>query len=111
MDIQDKTYCPTQEDLENYIRTPVFGQLCAALKETYRCTGKAEYSCCSMERGWNLSFRKGGKSLCRIYPREGWFTVLLVVGQKGWRPFCPNAPRSWGSSTDGPESLTASVGL
>lgn len=82
MDIQDKTCCPTQEDLEDYVKSPFFGQLCTTLKETYRCTGKAEYSCCSMERGWNLSFRKSGKTLCRIYPREGWFTVLLVVGQK-----------------------------
>ena len=61
MDIQDKTCCPTQEDLEDYVKSPFFGQLCTTLKETYRCTGKAEYSCCSM---------------------EGWFTVLLVVGQK-----------------------------
>ena len=82
MDIQDKTCCPTLEDLEDYVKSTFFWQLCTTLKETYRCTGKAEYSCCSMERGWNLSFRKSGKTLCRIYPREGWFTVLLVVGQK-----------------------------
>ena len=102
MDIQDKTCCPTQEDLEDYVKSPFFGQLCTTLKETYRCTGKAEYSCCSMERGWNLSFRKSGKTLCRIYPREGWFTVLLVVGH--------NAPQSWGSSTAKPGSGTASAG-
>lgn len=29
-----------------------------------------------------MKFRKSGKSLCTIYPREGYFTVLAVIGQK-----------------------------
>lgn len=32
--------------------------------------------------GWNLKFRKGGRSLCTVYPRKGYFTVLVVVGRR-----------------------------
>lgn len=34
------------------------------------------------ECGWNVKFKKSGKSLCTVYPREGFFTVLVVVGEK-----------------------------
>ena len=43
---------------------------------------KIEFSRCSLERGWNVKFKKSGKSLCTIYPREGYFTVLVVIGSK-----------------------------
>lgn len=34
------------------------------------------------ECDWNVKFKKSGKSLCTVYPREGYFTVLVVVGEK-----------------------------
>ena len=57
-------------------------QFCAEIKATYRCSEKIEYSACSMERGWNIKFKKAGKTLCTIYPRESYFTVMIVVGKK-----------------------------
>ncbi|NBH35941.1 DUF3788 family protein [Clostridiaceae bacterium] len=35
---------------------------------------------CALE--WNVKFRKSGKSLCTIYPKEGFFTVLVVIGAR-----------------------------
>ena len=32
--------------------------------------------------GWNVKFKKMGKSLCVVYPKNGYFTVLVVVGNK-----------------------------
>lgn len=29
-----------------------------------------------------MKFRKAGKNLCTIYPKEGYFSVLIVIGQK-----------------------------
>lgn len=43
---------------------------------------KIEFSSCSWENGWNVKFKKSGKSLCTIYPRDGYFTVLVVIGEK-----------------------------
>ena len=48
----------------------------------YNCKEQIEFSSCSWEYGWNVKFKKSGKTLCTIYPRENYFTVLVVVGKK-----------------------------
>ena len=35
-----------------------------------------------MQRGWNLKYQKGGKSLCTLYPMENYFIALIVIGNK-----------------------------
>jgi hypothetical protein len=32
--------------------------------------------------GWAIRYRKGGKPLCTLYPENGGFTVLLVLGKE-----------------------------
>lgn len=82
IDIQDKTYCPSLEEIGEYVNNPVFIQFCTDVKSNYVCSEKIEFSSCSWEFGWNVKFRKAGKSLCTIYPKDGYFTVLVVVGKK-----------------------------
>lgn len=81
-DLKDRNNCPSLEEIGTYIQNPVFQKFCSEIKETYKCSEKIEYSCCSMEPGWNVKFKKSGKSLCTIYPRESYFTALVVVGRK-----------------------------
>ncbi len=78
----NKDICPTLEEIGEFIRNPVFQEFCWAVKEKYRCSEKIEFSACSMESGWNVKFKKSGKALCTIYPRESYFTVMLVIGKK-----------------------------
>lgn len=82
VDLQDKSYCPTVAEISEYVRNPVFTQFCSELRNTYKCKEKIEYSSCSWEKGWNIKFKKAGKTLCTVYPRETYFTVLVVVGTK-----------------------------
>ena len=82
IDLQDKSICPSIEEVSTYVRNPLFMQFCSKLRDTYQCQEKIEYSSCSMEKGWNVKFKKAGKALCTIYPREGCFTVMVVVGAK-----------------------------
>lgn len=82
IDIKDKTYCPTLEEIGEFINNAVFLQFCAQIKAAYHCTEKIEFSSCSLENGWNVKFKKSGKSLCTVYPRDGYFTVLVVLGEK-----------------------------
>ena len=82
IDIRDRQYCPTLDELSNYINNPLFMQFCSQIKEKYHCSEKIEFSSCSWEYGWNVKFKKSGKNLCTIYPREGYFTVLVVIGNK-----------------------------
>ncbi len=82
IDLRNKSVCPTLAEIGDYVRNPVFMQLCSKIKDTYQCSEKIEYSACSMEKGWNVKFKKAGKALCTIYPRENYFTVMVVVGAK-----------------------------
>lgn len=82
IDIRGKAYCPSLEEMGAYIGNPVFSEFCHEVERNYRCRGTLEFSSCSWEYGWNIKFRKSGKSLCTVYPREGYFTALVVVGQK-----------------------------
>ena len=81
VDLMDKKYHPSLEEISEYIGCPMFLRFCSELKETYKCSEQIEFSSCSMERGWNIKFKKSGKSLCTIYPRESYFTVMVVVGR------------------------------
>lgn len=67
--LEEKTYCPTLEEIEEYVRNPVFGEFCEEIKRKYGCREKIEFSSCSWEKGWNIKFKKAGKTLCTIYPR------------------------------------------
>ncbi len=82
IDLLNREYFPTLQDVASYIGNPVFMQFCDEIKSKYSCNEKIEYSLCSLEKGWNVKFKKSGKSLCTIYPRESFFTVLVVVGKK-----------------------------
>lgn len=82
VNLQDKGYCPALAEIGECIRNPVFEQFCSDIKDRYKCSEKIEFSSCSWESGWNVKFRKAGKTLCTIYPREGYFTVMIVVGTK-----------------------------
>ncbi len=81
-DLLDKNLCPTLEEIGEYVRNDVFMEFCTQIKENYQCKEKIEFSCCSLEKGWNVKFKKGGKTLCTIYPKEGYFTVMVVIGTK-----------------------------
>ena len=81
-DLQDKNYCPTIKEISEYVRNPVFMQFCSEIENTYGCNEKIEYSSCSWEKGWNIKFKKAGKTLCTVYPRECYFTVMIVISTK-----------------------------
>lgn len=85
-DLQDKTHCPTLEEIGASIGNPLFQKFCTEIKAKYNCKEKIEFSSCSWEPGWNIKFKKFGKTLCTIYPRESFFTVMLVAGRKEKEP-------------------------
>ncbi len=81
IDLKDKNVVPTLEELGQAVKNPVFLQFCSEIKDTWKCKEAIEYSSCSWEPGWNVKFRKSGKTLCTIYPRECYFTVMIVINK------------------------------
>ncbi len=77
---QDK--CPSLGEIEQFIGNPLFSELCGYIEQTYGVKPTVEYSQCSGARGWNIKYKKSAKSLCVIYPNQGYFTCLVVIGNK-----------------------------
>lgn len=73
---------PTLEAMGDYIGDGFWQDLNGFLQKTYAVPPKIEYSQCSMQRGWNVKYKKRGKSLCTLYPMAGHFIALVVVGNQ-----------------------------
>ena len=73
---------PTIERMSTDINSPIFDELRKYIEQTYKVLPKIEYSCCSMERGWNIKYKKSSRSLCTIYPRQGFVTCMISIGSK-----------------------------
>lgn len=80
-------YTPTEDEMKHYIRNHLWEIFSNDMKNTYRIIPKFEFSKCNWEHGWNVKFKKGSRSLCTVYPRENYFTVLVVIGKKEKAPF------------------------
>lgn len=66
----------------DYINNPLWENFYNHMEEVYHIEPRFEFSKCSWEYGWNAKFKKGSKSLCTIYPRENYFTAMVVIGKK-----------------------------
>lgn len=76
----DKQQVPSIEDIGDYIRNPLWQTFYAYIVDEYKVKPSFEYSRCSIP-GWNVKFKKNGRNLCTVYPYEGYFTVLIVIGK------------------------------
>ena len=82
LDLKDINYQPTIKEIEAYIGNDIFNHFFAYMNEEYKVLCKIEYSKDVYFKGWNVKLRKAGKGLCVIYPKQGYFTVLVVIGAK-----------------------------
>ena len=73
---------PTLSEIGAWVDNPLFDALMAWMGETYQTEPSVEFSKCSMDRGWNIKYKKGSKSLCVLYVRRGWFTAMVTLGAK-----------------------------
>lgn len=80
-DKMDRSQVPTFELATAYTGSPLWVDLCRHMEAQYQPTQVFEYSGCSVP-GWNLKLKKSGRSLCTLYPMEGWFTALVVIGNR-----------------------------
>ena len=71
---------PTWEQITEYIGSPLWADFNERIQSAYQIKPYMKYSRCSMQAGWNIKYKKGGKSLCTLYPMQGYFIALVVVG-------------------------------
>ena len=72
---------PTESELKDFVGIEIFADLHNHLCINYKVKPKMAYSNCAMDnniwRGWNIKYQKNGRSLCTIYPQQGYFLVLI----------------------------------
>jgi hypothetical protein len=79
----DKETQPTQKSIAAYLgkeAAKAWGDITAFLAENYDFTPETSFG--GKKYGWAIRYRRGGKSLCTLYPEKGAFTVLIVLGAK-----------------------------
>ena len=80
--MMDKSAQPTDEDMLNWIGQPIAEEWTALrrfLAETYAIV--PIFNSGGKRNGWNLQYRMGGRPLCEMYPENGSFTVLVILGK------------------------------
>ena len=73
---------PALSDIGAWVKNPLLEELMAWMGETYQAEPLVEFSRCSLDKGWNIKYKKGSKSLCVLYIRQGWFTAMVTLGAK-----------------------------
>ena len=75
---------PSFEEIRDFIgeAKPIWDELVSYIEETYKVKPQLDYSKCSAQPGWNVKYKKRGKSLCTLYPMPNYFIALVVVGVK-----------------------------
>lgn len=73
---------PSWEQITEYINDPLWTVFNQRIQSAYHCDPRLEYSRCSMQAGWNIKYKKSGRSLCTLYPMQGYFIALVVIGSR-----------------------------
>ena len=73
---------PSWEQIAEYINNPLWTVFNQRIQSAYHSDPRLEYSRCSMQAGWNIKYKKSGRSLCTLYPMQGYFIALVVIGSR-----------------------------
>jgi len=73
---------PTFEEIESFIKSGLWQELNDHIQSTYNVKPQLSYSKCSGQPGWNVKYKKSRKSLCTLYPMDGFFIALVTIGNK-----------------------------
>ncbi len=78
----DKRKQPSLEDMADWVGQPLateWSTLRRFLEETYRI--EPIFNDGGKRYGWNLQYRISKRPLCEMYPEQGSFTTLVILGK------------------------------
>jgi hypothetical protein len=85
-ELYNKENEPTENQIKEYVDTNLWDSLTNYIQEMYNVKPKYSFSNCSMDKGnwkgWNVKFQKSSKSLCTLYPKQGYFMALTFKDGK-----------------------------
>lgn len=78
----DKEHCPTAEEIGAALgpTQALWAELTQFIAHSYDMPG--EWSFGGKKYGWNLWYRRSGKSLTSLFPQQGYFVAQIVLGRE-----------------------------
>ena len=78
----DKEHQPSPDEMLAAMgaSAPLWERLVRFIADTYQMPGEWSYG--GKKYGWNLWYRKGGKSLTSLYPQQGHLVAQVVLGRE-----------------------------
>ena len=73
---------PTLDEINSFVNNKLWLEIVSFMQDNYQSLPKITYSKCAAQSGWNVKFKRKGKSLCTLYPMPGYFIALVVIGNK-----------------------------
>ena len=80
--MMDKATQPSEEEMSSWIGQPIADAWIALrrfLEQTYKIV--PIFNAGGKRYGWNLQYRSGRRPLCEMYPEQGSFTALVILGK------------------------------
>lgn len=78
----DKAERPGLDTISAFVNNTLWGDMCEYMERAYSSRPLVEYSGCGAMPGWNVKYKKAGRGLCTLYPMNGYYVALVVIGQK-----------------------------
>jgi AraC family transcriptional regulator len=91
-DRNNRSQRPAFDPIDAYVDSPLWEALREHIETEYQCDPRLEFSKCSAQYGWNIKYKKAGRTLCTLYPLAGHFIVLIVIGQREQAEFERSIP-------------------
>ena len=78
----DKEHVPSPQELAEILaaKYPLWETLTSFLSDNYQMTGDLTFG--GKNYGWNLWYRKSGKSLITLYPQKSAFIAQIILGKE-----------------------------
>lgn len=79
----DKAHKPTEDEMANFIGEPAKGawiEIRRFIEEHYDIIPETVFG--GAKYGWEIRYRKSGKTLCSLTPEKGGVMVLIVLGKQ-----------------------------
>lgn len=80
--MMDKTTQPSAAEMINWIGQPIADAWIALRQFLQQSYGiDPIFNAGGKRYGWNLQYRSGRRPLCELYPEQGSFTALVILGR------------------------------
>ena len=73
---------PSLEEVAAFVKNGLWAKARGEIEHSFHVTPRMEYSGCTGQKGWNIKYKKAGRSLCTLYPMDGFFISLVVIGRR-----------------------------